>query len=46
MFQPTGEFEQSGTPPIMQLDADFDWQKYAGPIAKKIMGILGEVLKA
>jgi len=47
MFQPNGEFEQSsGTPPIMQLDADFDWQKYAGPIAKKIMGILGEVLKA
>jgi hypothetical protein len=49
VFQADGTSSSSGdgagSPPVMQLDGDFDWEKFGGKMASKIMGILGEFLK-
>lgn len=36
-FMPNGEFEG------MELDEDFDFEKFAGNLAGKIGGILGDI---
>lgn len=40
IFQADGQNEATA----MQLDDDFDWKKFGGAVAGKILGIMGEIM--